>query len=195
MSSAALRFQSFEERYAEVEALPQGVTGEIVGPGDLRVRSRPGFSHGLSARRLTRALSGFDLLMGGSGWCIDLEREIRFPDDRLLVPDLAGWRVQTLPDFIRDNPIQVVPDWVCEVLSPSTAAVDRAIKLPVYARSGVAHIWMIDPAARSLEVYAAREGYATLVQTAVDAAELQPPPFDLPIRLADLWEIPLASRG
>lgn len=188
MTSAALRLPTFEELYAEIEALPQGMTGEILGPGDLRVMSRPGSKHGFSSRRLARALSGADLVMGGTGWIIDVERELHLPDDRLYVPDLAGWRVDEYPDFIRENPITVVPDWACEILSRTTQRADRALKVPVYARWGVAHIWVIDPAARSLEVYETRGGKPVMVETAVGDSLVRPPPFDLPIELSTLWE-------
>ncbi|MEZ5579520.1 MAG: Uma2 family endonuclease [Candidatus Competibacteraceae bacterium] len=62
----------------------------------------------------------------------------------MLVPDLAGWRRERMPRLPHDHRIEVVPDWVCEILSPSTAKTDRVIKMPVYARHGVPYLWLVD---------------------------------------------------
>ena len=187
MSSAVARSPNFDELYAEIEALPEGMTGEILGQGGVRTMRRPGFAHGFAARRLVKSLATVDIVLGGAGWWIEREVEIRSADDRLLVPDLAGWRSSEIPDFVEGNPGRVTPDWVCEILSRSTQRADRVLKLPQYARWGVGHIWVIDPAVRTLEVYASRDGMAVLVQTAMQDAQLQPPPFDLPLDLATLW--------
>ncbi len=47
----------------------------------------------------------------------------------------------------------LAPDWLCEVVSPTTGRLDRVRKMPVYAREGVRHLWLVDPITRTLEVY------------------------------------------
>lgn len=188
MSSLAYKLPTFEEMYAEIEALPEGTTGEILGPGDLRVMPRPGGKHSFASMRAARALDGSNLLFGGTGWWIEVEREVRFPDDRLFVPDLAGWRVDEMPDFIEENPITVPPDWACEILSRSTQRADRVLKLPHYARNGVGHVWIVVPEARTIEVYESRGSVAALIATASGDDVVVLPPFDLPLDVGALWK-------
>jgi Uma2 family endonuclease len=128
MSTAPKRVPTFEALYAEIERLPQGITGQILIPGVLTTMSRPGASHSRTLAHCSRALDRFDQELGGHGWWIRQEFEVRFPGDRLAVPDLAGWRHPELPD---DNPLRVLPAWCAEILSPSTASDDRTLKLPL----------------------------------------------------------------
>ena len=188
MSSAALRLPTFEELYAEIEALPEGMTGEILGPGDLRTMARPGGPHRLTAHRVGSALSGSNLMDGGIGWWIEVEAEIRLPGGRLYVPDLAGWRVDQEPSFVDDNPIVVVPDWACEILSRGTQRGDRAFKLPNYAYAGVGHVWVIDPEARTVEVYETQHGQPVLVSTAVGSVTAVLQPFPEPLEIGAFWK-------
>ena len=71
----------------------------------------------------------------------------------MLVPDLAGWRRERRPGIPRNQRFEVVPDWICEILSVSTAGIDRDVKMPVYAHDGVQHAWLVDPGAQTLETY------------------------------------------
>jgi Uma2 family endonuclease len=71
----------------------------------------------------------------------------------IVKPDLAGWCRPRLPDPWDIRPIDVAPDWVCEVISPSNASIDRVTKRELYASFGVAHYWLADPASRTLETY------------------------------------------
>ncbi len=178
---------SFAALYAEIERLPQGVTGEILEPGVLRTMSRPGRAHARVIKQCLRALSKFDIEDGGSGWWILAEHEIRFPGQRLVVPDIAGWSAERTPKLPDENPLRVLPDWCCEVLSPSTARDDRLLKLPIYASSGVSWVWLVDPVLHSIEVYRTVEGLATLVETAHDDAEVTLSPFTGDIALARWW--------
>lgn len=75
-------------------------------------------------------------------------------DTEVLAPDIAGWGRERMPRKPQDQRFEVVPDWVCEVLPPSTARIDRVIKMPVYARFGVAYLWLLDPIARTLQTFA-----------------------------------------
>jgi Uma2 family endonuclease len=113
---------------------------------------------------------------------------VRFPGDRLAVPDLAGWRADQHPELPDDNPLRIVPDWCAEVLSPSTTSNDRTLKLPLYASTGVRHVWLIDSEARTIEVFEGADGRPTLVATARDTDVVRLPPFDAEISLAPWWK-------
>jgi Uma2 family endonuclease len=76
----------------------------------------------------------------------------------VFVPDLAGWRRDRMPDIPQDQRFEIVPDWICEVLSPSTASKDRAVKMPLYARYGVQYVWLVDPLEKKLEVFKLTNG-------------------------------------
>ena len=187
--SAAAQLHTFDELYAAIEALPETLTGEILGPGELRTMSRPGGRHSFSSHRLGSALRGSNLIDGGTGWWIEVERELRLLD-RLYVPDLIGWRVEEEPAFVDDNPITVTPGWVCEILSRRTQRGDRVWKLPTYAAAGVGYIWVIDPDVCTLEVYASRDALPVLVATAAGQGTVLLPPFADPIDVGSLWKSP-----
>ncbi len=188
MASAAVQLRSFEELYAEIEALDEHLTGEILEPGVVRVMPRPGRAHRLAQKQLARALGPIDVDAGGAGWWIELEPEVRL-GDRLVVPDLCGWRVERLAQPPTGSPIATVPDWACEILSPSNARDDRRLKLPLYASAGVGHTWLVEPASRLVEVFASQGGRAAQIATAVDEDALELPPFvGLVLNLATLWE-------
>lgn len=184
--TAAARTKSFDELYAEIAALPSGSRGEILEPGRVHVMGRPAKRHRRAAQSIYRGLEGVDAGTGGTGWWIEVEPEVRF-DARLFDPDIAGWGVETLPELPEENPILVRPDWVCEVLSPTTAVTDQRIKLSVYAAAGVAHIWMVDPEVRLVQVYAPENGRPSLVATASDEDALRLPPFDLDVHPSRWW--------
>ena len=174
--------------YADLEALPPHVVGELIA-GELHVSPRPALPHTVAASRLGGKLSGpFDEGSGGpGGWIILDEPELHFGED-VLVPDLAGWRRERMPRPPRTAALTLVPDWACEVLSPSTAALDRGIKLPVYAREGVRHIWLMDPEARTLEVFQLEGSRYVLLVTHTGLARVRAEPFEaLELDLSFLW--------
>jgi Uma2 family endonuclease len=172
------RVPLFEELYQAVAALPAGVTGEILEPGVIKTMGRPGRAHRRTVKNLTGELSGFDRDRGGVGWWIEVEAEVRLPNDRLVVPDLAGWRsADDDAAFLDVNPITRVPEWCCEVLSPSTEREDRKLKLPLYASQGVTWTWLVEPEARFIEVHEAREGATVLVVRAEGDTSAELPPF------------------
>jgi Uma2 family endonuclease len=186
MGDPATKVSPFEELLAEIDRLPEHLSGEIIEPGEIRTMSRPLARHRRAAGQCYRALGGADEASGGSGWWIEQEPAVRF-GERLANPDIAGWRVERSPEPPDGYPITLVPDFCCEVLSPSTARDDRLIKLPLYARSGVEWIWLIDPSLRAVEVYQAERGNPMMVAGAKDAEATRLPPFDLEISLARFW--------
>ena len=108
--------------------------------------------------------------------------------DDVLVPDLAGWRRERMPELPDAAYVTVAPDWACEVLSASTRRVDLQEKRPVYAREGVAHLWLIDPIDRTLEAFELRQGEWVLIACAKDDEAVSVRPFDsITFSLDDLW--------
>src|SRR5688572_5797091 len=141
--------------YADLEAVPAHLVAEIIN-GELRTLPRPAPKHARASSRLGVRLGGpFDLGEGGpGGWSILDEPELHLGlEQDVLVPDLAGWRLERMPKLPETAYFELPPDWVCEVLSPSTEADDRVDKMPIYAREGVRHVWLIDPILQTLEVF------------------------------------------
>jgi Uma2 family endonuclease len=174
--------------YADLEALPDNLVGEIIA-GTLYASPRPAMPHTLASSRLGSELGGpFDRGRGGpGGWFILDEPELHFGED-VLVPDVAGWRRERMPHAPRTAACTLAPDWVCEVLSPSTMSLDRAAKLPVYARERVRHVWLMDPVARTLEVFRLDGEHYTLLATHAGPARVRAEPFEaIELELAFLW--------
>jgi Uma2 family endonuclease len=187
---AATKPKSFDELYRIIRDLPEGQRGEILMAGELHVTmGRPGKKHRRAAQVLHVALASRDANVGGTGWWIELESEVRF-GERLFDPDLAGWRVDRVPEVPDDNPIAITPDWCCEVLSPSTAKDDMGIKLPVYIASGVPFVWIVEPSLHLVQVFAGQQGKPTLVATASDQPAARLPPFDLEMDIRRMWTSP-----
>jgi Uma2 family endonuclease len=135
--------------YEDLLRVPENMVAELI-EGELFTAPRPRNAHANAASAVGYAI-GPAYHFGGSrpgGWWILHEPELHLGLD-VLVPDLAGWRRERVPQL--PNPTDV-PDWICEVLSPSTARLDRAKKLPIYARTGVQYSWIIDIDAQFLEV-------------------------------------------
>lgn len=145
---------------ADLEALPHEVKGEII-EGVLYTMTRPRGRHQRTALAVGSDLRGpFDSGKGGpGGWWILPEPGIELPDTPEIAPDVAGWRRERLPVLPDDAPIRVAPDWVCEILSPTTRRHDLLVKKPYYARVGVAHHWVIDLEARTLMTYRLESGH------------------------------------
>jgi Uma2 family endonuclease len=174
--------------YEDLCKVPDHLVAEILD-GDLHTTPRPGPRHASASSGLGGALHGpFDRGRGGpGGWWILDEPELHLSRD-IVVPDLAGWRRERLPRLPEEAFFSLAPDWVCEVLSPSTAAIDRVKKLTAYARESVRHVWFIDPTAQTLEILRLDDGRWTLIATAAGAAVIRPEPFDaLELDLTWLW--------
>ena len=174
--------------YEDLERLPDNLVAEIVG-GELHASPRPAPPHARAGSivggRLTPA---YDEGRGGpGGWHIIDEPELHLRGD-VLVPDLAGWRRSRMPHLPTTAYFALAPDWVCEILSPSTSSLDRVQKLAIYAREKVAHAWLIDPLARTLEVLRLENGRWTMLSTHAGADVVRAEPFaDIDLELSALW--------
>lgn len=178
---------SFDALYERIQNLPQGVTGEILGPNVIRTINRPGKRHRRSALHCVDSLRSLNGNVGGTGWWIEVEAEVRLPGDRLVVPDLIGYRIERVPELPDENPLTILPDWVCEVLSPSTEKDDMTIKRPLYAQCGISWIWMVDPAKRFIEVYETIGGRAALTALAKEDEHVILPPFGKEFDVGPFW--------
>ncbi len=171
---------------ADLDDLPEEMVGEIID-GELIVHPRPDPPHVWAASELGAILippfrRGID---GPGGWIILDEPRIQL-DPQVLVPDLAGWRKERY-EAPRKGPFQVPPDWICEILSPSTGRDDRGRKLPIYARNCVQHAWLLDPLQRSLEVFR-RQDEAWLLLGVYGDEKVRAEPFEaVEIDLMQIW--------
>lgn len=182
--------------YADLEAVSANQVAELIR-GTLYVMPRPALRHARASTRLTIELGGpFDRGRGGpGGWHILDEPELHFPDPTApgesdaLVPDLAGWRRERVPVMPDTAYCTIAPDWICEVLSPSTEEHDREVKMPIYARERVRHAWLVDPIGATLEVYTLEEGGEWSAPVMFSGGDVvHAPPFDaVGLDLSALW--------
>jgi len=183
---------------ADLEAVPANKVAELIR-GTLHVMPRPAPRHAHTSSALGAKLSNpFGFGEGGPGgwWILDAP-ELHFPDPapeepgdiEAVVPDLAGWRRTRLPELPETAYFELAPDWVCEVLSKSTEDVDRNEKMPIYAREGVAHAWIVDPIGRTLEAFTLGRGRRWSKPVLHrGTARVRVPPFDaLELDLSALW--------
>lgn len=176
--------------YADIEALSPNVVGEILF-GVLHTQPRPPPRHGRAAGEIHLELGGpFDRGRGGpGGWMFLPGPELHF-GPHVIVPDVAAWRRERLPRLPDTAWIETPPDWVAEVLSPSTQRRDRTDKLAIYAAFGVSHCWLIDPIAKTLEVLALTGAKWMIAATYKDADPVSAPPFEVHSFLLDvLWPL------
>ena len=174
--------------YQDLLEVPDTMVAEILD-GELYASPRPAMRHSLVASALGGQLWGpFGHGRGGPGgwWLLD-EPELHFGDE-VLVPDLAGWRRERLPEIPDTAAISLAPDWICEVVSPSTERIDRVRKLPIYAREGVGHAWLVNPLTKTLEVFRRGEGGWILLSTHGGDDAVRAEPFEaIAIELPELW--------
>ena len=174
--------------YRDVLNAPPHKVAEVV-EGALHLQPRPASRHALAGSSLSVEIGGpFQRGRGGpGGWWILYEPELHFGRD-ILVPDFAGWRRERMPDYPDTPYFTLAPDWVCEILSPSTRTFDLEEKRPIYAREGVGHLWFVDPAARTLEAFALQEGTWTPAGSARNDEPVSFPPFEaVTFPLDALW--------
>jgi Uma2 family endonuclease len=187
--------------YQDVLDAPEGMNAEIIN-GELVLSPRPSGAHTRAGSTLGFLLGPpFDFGTNGpGGWILLDEPELHFGED-ILIPDMAGWRVERMP-VVQDAPyITLAPDWICELLSPSTEARDRADKLAIYAAAGVRHAWLTNARQRMLEVRRLHEGKWLDIAAYRGDVRVRAAPFDaIEIDLSVLWarislSPPLPSSG
>ena len=174
--------------YQDVLDAPENMVAELI-EGALHLHPRPAFRHARASSMLGVRIGGpFD---GGAdgpgGWWILDEPELHLGAD-VVVPDLAGWRRERMPELPDAAWTEIAPDWICEVLSPGTRAVDLTDKRRIYADAGVVFLWFVDPSARTLEIFGLRDGAWTLLAALKDADEVRAAPFEaIAFPLSVLW--------
>ena len=162
--SSAPKLPTFDDLYRELRSLPEGQTGEILN-GELVLSPRPAFYHAnFEAELLTELRYRFRRRGGGGGppegWWIVAGPELHLSTPQgtqVLSPDISGWKRERMPEPPRRTAVDQAPDWVCEILSPSTARRDRREKARIYHQAGVGWYWIVSVDARTIEIYR-REG-------------------------------------
>ena len=177
--------------YEDLMQVPDTKVAEIID-GELVVSPRPASPHAHAATVLGSDVTGpFHRgpgdPAGPGGWWILLEPELHLAED-VLVPDWAGWQRDRLPVFPDTPAFTQVPDWVCEVISPSTGRIDRSRKMRIYAREGVSHLWFVEPQLETLEIYRLESGRWVVVGTHAGDEAVRAEPFDaVELRLGRWW--------
>ncbi|MBE7201843.1 MAG: Uma2 family endonuclease [Parafilimonas terrae] len=174
MAQAAPRLAT----YADLEAVPPHLVAEIVD-GVLETHPRPRPRHATVSLKLGGELDfPFGRGRGGpGGWVFMVEPELHL-GAHVVVPDLTGWRRERMPVEIETAYIETPPDWVCEILSPSTRRIDLGPKRRIYGEAGVPFLWFLDPDARTLDAFALTGGQWLLLGTAIGGEDVSLPPFD-----------------
>ena len=176
--------------YQDLLEVPESLVAEIVD-GDLYATPRPASPHARATSAIGQDLGPYDRDPAGpdapGGWWILDEPELHLGDD-VLVPDLAAWRRERMPVIPNVLFFELPPDWVCEVVSPTTGRLDRVRKMPVYAREGVGHFWLVDPSLRTLEVYRLDGDRWLVAGTHGGSDRARPEPFEtLELDMSRWW--------
>ncbi|HVR60759.1 MAG TPA: Uma2 family endonuclease [Polyangia bacterium] len=178
--------------YEDVLSAPPHKVAEII-EGELILSPRPAGPHSVAVTALGEELGPpFKRGRGGpGGWIIIYEPELHLGAN-VLVPDLGGWRRETMGVVANEPYFTIRPDWVCEVLSPSTERFDRGNKIALHARAGVSHAWLVNPLQRTLEVLrlsAETPQQWLTVNVFRDEARIRAVPFDaIELELGILWQ-------
>ncbi|MBF0102744.1 MAG: Uma2 family endonuclease [Desulfobacterales bacterium] len=174
--------------YDDLYSIPNSMIGQIID-GDLIAMPRPTYRHSnvVSALEDEIGPSYRRGRNGPGGWIILFEPEIQFGKN-ILVPDLAGWKKEHLPSPPETNWCEVSPDWVCEVLSPSTIRIDRIKKMNIYAAYNVPYVWLIHPIDKTFEVFKLEHGRWILLSIHGENDKVRAEPFqEVEIDLNTLW--------
>ena len=174
--------------YADLEAVDPLLVAEIID-GALVTHPRPTPRHSAAGAALGIEIGGpFQRGRGGpGGWIFLVEPELHL-GPHVVVPDIAGWRRERFDKAPEKAWIESAPDWLCEVLSPSTRYFDRGPKRRIYAEAGVSYLWLLDPVEQVLEGFQLAAGKWLLAGTVGGADEVRLPPFEAaPFSLGLLW--------
>jgi Uma2 family endonuclease len=175
--------------YQDALNAPPHLVAELI-EGALYTHPRPATRHALAAMALSEELGPpFRRGRGGpGGWVLLPEPELHLRGD-VLVPDLAGWRRERMPELPDAPFLELAPDWVCEIVSASTEALDRGLKMSVYGREGVPFAWLVDPVERLLEAYQSEGGRWRPTGSWRGEAKVAARPFEaVAFELSVLWE-------
>ena len=189
MAKPALKHTLYESLYEQLMSLPENLVGEIIS-GQIHTQPRPAAPHAVAAAVLGMKIGPpFHLDDDPGGWWIIGEPEIHFiPHREVLVPDIAGWRRERLPIIGNIPHFELVPDWICEVLSPSTASKDRLVKMPLYAQYGVRYAWLLDPLDKTLEAFEQHQETWNPIGRYKNDESISVAPFaEISFALRDLW--------
>ena len=182
--------------YEDLMQVPDTKVAEIID-GELVVSPRPAWAHTVAASRLGTDIAGpFDRdpsdPSAPGGWCVVLEPELHFGDD-VVVPDWAAWRRWRMPAQADVPYLTLAPDWICEVVAPSTGRIDRSRKMRIYGNAGVTSLWLVEPLAKTLEVYR-READRWVVAAVHGGDEVvRAEPFDAVELALTRWWLPDAT--
>lgn len=174
--------------YADLVAVPPHLVAEILF-GKLVTHPRPHRRHGGAAGALGAiSTNAFQFGVGGpGGWIFVPEPELHL-GPHVAVPDIAGWRRERMTESADKPYFEIAPDWICEIISPSTEKYDKGDKRRIYALYGVPHLWHLDPRAKTLEVFQLHDTNWLLTHTFVDTEDVRAPPFDaITFSLGLLW--------
>ena len=174
--------------YADLEAVHPHLVAELLG-GELVTHPRPVPKHAVVAINLGSELGDafYRGRSGPGGWIFATEPELHLETD-VVVPDIAAWRRGRLPQLPDTAYIETPPDWLCEIVSPSTESYDRGIKRNIYARAGVQHLWLLDPRAEILETFSLAGDHWLLTGTFSGKDAVSAAPFEaIAFPLAVLW--------
>jgi Uma2 family endonuclease len=163
--------------FADLASVPETMVGQLID-GELLTLPRPALPHAQTASNAGADInSRFGRSQPPGGWWILDEPELRLGEDAL-VPDLAGWKRSRLAVLPALPFLSLAPDWVLEVVSPSTASIDRVSKARIHAREGVQWLWFIDPLARTVEVNRLEQGRWLQLSTFSNGEHVRAEPFD-----------------
>jgi Uma2 family endonuclease len=167
---------------ADLLAIPEAERFHEIIAGELVKKPMPSARHGGAQAGLAARIGGpYGRRPGGrspGGWRFATETEILFDQHDVYRPDIAGWRRDRLPELPDEAPLTTLPDWICEILSPSNPRNDLIKKMRTYQRSGVPHYWLVDPVAETLHVYRSVEGGYLLVLSAEGEERVRAEPFE-----------------
>jgi hypothetical protein len=184
--------------YEDLLAVPEHLVAEILF-GRLVTHPRPAPRYSVAASALGNVLGPpFQFGNGGPGGWIFMDEPELHLGGHVAVPDLAAWGRHRLPTLPETAWIDIAPDWICEVLSPSTERYDRGDKRMIYAEAGVGRVWHVDPVLRMLEVFELRDGKWLLLDVFRDDAPVAAPPFaaaSFPLDLLWPFDPPPAAQG
>ena len=163
-------------------AIPEDRRFHELIAGEIVRKAMPSPRHGGAQAAMTAVLFPlYGRRPGGrrpGGWWFATEVEVQFSEHEVYRPDVAGWRRERLPQLPDTTPIELLPDWVCEILSPSNTSNDLVKKFRTYHASGIPHYWIVDPTNEILTVHRwTPDGYVTAT-TAQRGERVRAEPFD-----------------